>query len=37
MELAHEDAKNTVAGIDLPHETTPTAFLMKGLDLEELQ
>jgi hypothetical protein len=37
MELAREDAKNAVGGIDLPHETTPTAFLMKGLDLEEQQ
>jgi hypothetical protein len=37
IELAREDAKNTAEGIDLPHETTPTSFLMKGLDLEEQQ
>lgn len=37
LELAKEDADAMVAGATQPHSTSPTAFLMKGLELEESQ
>lgn len=37
LELGKEDAEAIVAGVTPPHLISATAFLMKGLELEELQ
>ena len=37
VELAKEDAKEASQGINPPHKTSLTSFLMKGFDLEEQQ
>ena len=37
LELAQEDAVKTAMGVILPHKSTSTSFLIKGLELEEQQ
>lgn len=37
LELANEETEDVRQGIIQPHETSPSRFIQKGLDLEEQQ
>lgn len=37
LELAKEDAADVARGVERGHDTTPSKFLMQGLDLEDQQ
>lgn len=37
LELANEEAADATSGIERGHDTTPSKFLVQGLDLEDQQ
>lgn len=37
LELANEEAADAARGVGRGHDTTPSKFLMQGLDLEDQQ